>query len=240
MKGGFGQFCPVAVACEVFAERWTPIILRELFSGSHRFNEIHRCIPLISRGLLASRLRDLEAAGVITSEPRAAGGKGGHGREYHLTESGKEFRAAIDALGTWGQRWTIRVQPDNLDAGLLMWNVRRRIAAERLPERRVLVHFNFSGIPATYRGARKFWLMLERSGVELCLSDPGFEVDLYVEADLGAMAKVWLGDLSYAEAVRTKKIRLSGMPGLVRQFPSWLLLSHFAAVPRPPAVIAAR
>lgn len=226
---GFGQFCPVAMACEVFAQRWTPIILRELFSGSHRFNEVHRCIPLISRALLARRLRDLEAAGVITSAPRGEG----HGRDYHLTESGQEFRAALDALGTWGQRWTVRVQPQNLDAGLLMWNVRRRIATERLPARRVVAHFVFTGIPPTYRGATKFWLLLERSAVDVCLSDPGFEVELYVAADLAAMAKVWLGDMAFSDAVRAKKIRLTGMPAVIRQFPSWLLLSHFAQVPRP-------
>ena len=228
MKGGFGQFCPVAVACEVFAERWTPIILRELFSGSHRFNEIHRCIPLISRALLARRLRDLEAAGVITSEERETG----QGREYHLTESGKEFRAAIEALGNWGQRWTIRVQPQNLDAGLLMWNMRRRIAVDRLPERRVVAYFCYTGFPASYRGPRKFWLTLEQSGCDLCLSDPGFEVEVYVDADIAAMAKVWLGDASFSEMVEAKKIRVTGMPAMVRQFPSWLLLSHFAAVPR--------
>ena len=105
----FGQFCPIAVACEVFAERWTPIILRELFAGSHRFNEIHRCIPLISRPLLARRLRELEAAGVIRSTAKQKGKP----REYHLTDSGREFRAAVDALGTWGQRWTLRVNPEN-------------------------------------------------------------------------------------------------------------------------------
>ena len=229
MRDGFGQFCPVAMACEVFAERWTPIILRELFAGSHRFNEIHRCIPLMSRALLARRLRALEAAGIVTSRP-AAKGRGG---EYRLTQAGQEFRAALDALGTWGQRWTIRVQPKNLDAGLLMWNVRRRIATERLPAGRTLAHFDFTGVPSTYRGAKKFWLTLERSGVELCLTDPGYEVDLYVEADLATMAKVWLGDLSFGDAQRSKKIRLSGMPALVRQFPSWLMLSPFAAVPRP-------
>lgn len=228
---GFGQFCPVAMACEVFAERWTPIILRELLSGSHRFNEIHRCMPLISRALLASRLRDLEAAGVIASAPSSKG----RGREYHLSESGLEFRAAIDALGTWGQRWTARVQPENLDAGLLMWNMRRRIDKERLPERRVIAHFSYSGFPATYRGPRKFWLILERSGIDVCLSDPGHEVELYVEADIAAMAKVWLGDQPFSEAVRAKKIRLTGTPALIRQFPSWLLLSHFAKVPRPQA-----
>jgi DNA-binding HxlR family transcriptional regulator len=231
MKGGFGQFCPVAVACEIFAERWTPIILRELIAGSHRFNEIHRYIPLISRALLTRRLRQLEAAGVITSTPSTKG----NGREYHLTAAGREFGAAIDALGNWGQRWTIRVQPDKLDAGLLMWNVRRRVALERLPERRVVSHFSYSGFPASYRGARKFWLMLERSGVELCLSDPGFEIDIYVDADIAAMTKVWLGDLSFTDAVSARKIRLAGMPALVRQFPSWLPVSRFAGVPRPQA-----
>ena len=238
MKGGFGQFCPIANACEVFAGRWTPIILRELLAGSHRFNEIHRCIPLISRALLARRLRELESAGIITS---TRGGKG-RGGEYRLTESGKEFRAAIDALGAWGQRWAVRFEPQNLDAGLLMWNVRRRIAKDRLPDRRVVARFSYGGCPAAYRGPKKFWLVLERSGVDVCLTDPGHEVDLYVDADIAAMAKVWLGDLAFAEAVRAKKIRVTGVPALVRQFPSWLLLSPFAGVPRPaaPAVREAR
>lgn len=219
------------MASEVFAERWTPIILRELLAGSCRFNEIHRCIPLMSRALLARRLRELEASGVLTSAPASRG----RGREYRLTESGEEFRAAIDALGAWGQRWTIRVQPDKLDPGLLMWSIRRRIAAERLPSRRTVVRFDFENVPATCRGPRTFWLLLEPSAIDLCLSDPGMEVDVYVDADLGAMTAVWLGDLSFSAAVRAKRIRLTGMTPLVRQFPSWLLLSHFAGVPRPRA-----
>lgn len=231
----FGQFCPVAMASEIFAERWTPIILRELFSGSHRFNEIHRCIPLISRPLLVRRLRDLEAAGVV----RSGASQKGKPREYHLTESGREFRAAIDALGTWGQRWTVRVQPDKLDSGLLMWNIRRRVALDKLPERRVVVHFEFRGVPAGRSMLKKCWLILERSGGDVCLSDPGHEVDVYVDADLASMTRVWLGDLPFAEAVREKRIRLTGSPALVRQFPAWLLLSHFAPVPRPPAAFPA-
>src|SRR5215470_7375963 len=102
MKSGFGQFCPVAVACEIFAARWTPIVLRELFAGSQQFNEIHRGIPLISRALLARRLRELEAAGVIAREPLTEG----RGHRYRLTEAGMEFRPVIEQLGTWGQRWT--------------------------------------------------------------------------------------------------------------------------------------
>jgi DNA-binding HxlR family transcriptional regulator len=233
MKSGFGQFCPLAMACEVFAARWTPIILRELFAGSHRFNEIHRAIPLISRTLLGKRLRELEAAGVIAGVPGATG----IGREYHLTEAGEEFRDVLAGLATWGQRWTDRARPENLNAGVFMWILRRRIATERLPARRVVVKFNFTGTPPSYRGNRKFWLILERSVVDICVRDPGFEVDLYLDADLTAMVKVHLGDLAFAEALRTKQIRMSGMPGVIRQFPSWLLLSAYAKVPRPRAAI---
>jgi DNA-binding HxlR family transcriptional regulator len=228
MKSGFGQFCPVAVACEVFATRWTPIILRELFSGSEHFNELHRGVPLISRALLAQRLRELESAGVISKEPATKG----RGYRYRLTPSGEEFRSVIEGLGNWGQRWTVRVERDNLDAGLLMWNIRRRVALERLPEGRVVTRFNFSGIPAARRGPRTFWLLLERPQVDLCLHDPGFEVDLYVDADLATLARVWLGDVTFDSGVRAGSIRISGQRDLERAFPSWLMLSKYATVPR--------
>jgi DNA-binding HxlR family transcriptional regulator len=229
MKSGFGQFCPVAVACEVFAERWTPIILRELFAGSGHFNEIRRGIPLISSALLAERLRGLEAHGVIVRESLP----GGHGHCYRLTEAGREFHSVIEGLGTWGQRWTVRVDRDNLDPGFLMWNMRRRIVLERLPPRRVVVRFKYGGVPLRKRGPRLFWLLLDRAQTDLCIEDPGFEVDLYVDADLSAMARVWLGDCTFEHAVHSGKIQLTGSRTLVRAFPSWLMLSHFANVPRP-------
>jgi DNA-binding HxlR family transcriptional regulator len=229
MKSGFGQFCPVAVASEVFAERWTPIILRELFAGAQQFNEIHRGMPHISRPLLARRLRALEAAHVISREPLPAG----RGHRYCLTDSGREFGAVIDALGAWGQRWTVRVDRRNLDPGFLMWNMRRRIALERLPPRRVVVRFKFAGVAPGYRGPRMFWLLLERPRVDLCVADPGFEVDLYVEADLAAIAKVWLGDVVLETALRSNEVRLTGPRELVAGFSSWLMLSKFAGVPRP-------
>jgi DNA-binding HxlR family transcriptional regulator len=235
MKSGFGQFCPVAVACEVFAARWTPIILRELLAGSHRFNQLQRGIPLISRPLLAQRLRDLETAGVITSTPVAAG----RGREYRLTDAGMEFREVIEGLGAWGQRWTVRVNPRNLDAGLLMWNIRRRIPVERLPAQHVVVRFDYRGIPSGHRSPRTYWLELDRPEVDLCVSDPGFEVDLYVDADLAAMAKVWLGDLSLASVLRSKEVRIIGPRTLVRDFQSWLPRSAYATVPRPRADVRA-
>jgi DNA-binding HxlR family transcriptional regulator len=233
---GYGQFCPISVACETFAERWTPLILRELLFGARRFNEIRRCIPLISRTLLAQRLRSLEDAGVIESRPLP----GGRGREYRPTRAGEEFRDVLERLGEWGQRWgTTQFDPDNLDLALLMWNVRKRIDVARLPERRVVVRFDFRAFPARCRGFATCWLILERSDIDVCQKDPGFDVDLVVTADAGAMARVWTGAMSFEDAVRSGGLRVEGPRDLVRAFPSWLLLSHFAYVERPPRAAAA-
>jgi len=236
MSSGFGQFCPVAVACEVFSGRWTPLILRELLAGAQKFNEIHRGLPLISRPLLARRLRELEGAGVISMEPLPTG----RGHRYLLTEAGREFRSVIDGLAAWGQRWTTRVDRKNLDPGLLMWNMRRRVALDRLPPRRVVARFRFTRVALTHRGPRMFWLILDRPDVDLCVSDPGFEVDLHVEADLAAMARFWLGDLSFDSVRRSKQLQLFGPKELVQQFPTWWKLSRFAAVPRREATADAR
>jgi DNA-binding HxlR family transcriptional regulator len=229
MSSGFGQICPVAVACEVFAERWTPIILREMFAGSEHFNDIHRGLPLISRALLAHRLRSLVAHGVIARESVP----GGRGHCYRLTEAGREFHSVIEGLGSWGQRWTVRVERHNLDPSFLMWNVRRRIALDTLPPRRIVVRFKYDGVPVRSRGPRVFWLLLERTQADLCIVDHGFDVDLHMDADLATMAKVWLGDITFEAALRSGKVRLTGSRDLARAFPTWLMLSHFAAVPRP-------
>jgi DNA-binding HxlR family transcriptional regulator len=223
MKSVYGQFCPVAVAAEVFAERWTPLILRELVLGSRGFNEIHRGVPRISRALLAKRLRSLAACGVITS----AGG------EYGLSDSGHELGEVVVRLGEWGQRWTARVSKDRLDSRLLMWDMRRRIALDRLPAKRRVVRVEFRGVPPGSKMPRTYWLMLERTEVDLCIIEPGFEVDLYVDADLGAFTRVWLGEVPIRQMIREGAIKLSGAREAVRDFPSWLLLSALAAVPRP-------
>jgi DNA-binding HxlR family transcriptional regulator len=221
MSSQYGQFCPVAVACEIFAERWTPIVLREMCLGSRRFNEIHRGVPRMSRALLVRRLRQLEGAGVVE---RADGG------EYRLTSAGEEFREVIVRLGAWGQRWTSRVNRDRLDSVLLMWDLRRRIALDRLPEQRLCVRFDYRGVPA--RQSRTFWLVLQRDDVDVCIKDPGFEVDLFVDAELSAFTRVWLGDVTFAQTLQTGAIRLAGERRWARAFPSWLLLSSLAEVPR--------
>lgn len=221
MSSPYGQFCPVAVACEVFAERWTPIVLRELCLGSSRFNDIHRGVPRMSRALLARRLRELERAGVV---------KRGSAGDYRLTPAGEEFREVIVRLGAWGQRWASRVDRDRLDSVLLMWDLRRRIALDRLPPERVTVRFDYRGVPA--RQSRTFWLVLEHNEVDVCTKDPGFEINLFVDAELSAFTRVWLGDITFAQAQLSGAIRLSGERRWARAFPSWLLLSTLAEVPR--------
>jgi DNA-binding HxlR family transcriptional regulator len=226
---GHGQFCPVSVACEVFAHRWTPLILRELLAGSTHFNEIMRGLPLISRTTLSERLRALGDAGVVICNEQ--GGQ----TEYRLTTAGREFETVIRTLGEWGQRWTTRFDAQNLDAELLMWNVRRRLAKDRLPAARTVVRFDFAGLPAHYRRHRTFWVILERPEVDLCVQDPGDEPRLYVQAEIATFARVWLGDVDIRAAMRSGGIKLTGARELVRAFPSWLLLSHFATVARPAA-----
>jgi SCP-2 sterol transfer family len=103
---------------------------------------------------------------------------------------------------------------------------------DRLPERRVVVRFDFQGVPPG-RGPATSWLVLDRGEVDLCVTDPGFEVDLVVAADLAAFTKVWVGDISLDQALRSRRVRLEGPRDVVRAFPGWLLLGHFAGVARP-------
>ena len=223
MKSVYGQFCPVAVASETFVERLTPVILRELVLGSRGFNDIHRGVPRISRALLAKRLRQLAESGIIST----AGG------EYQLTEAGQELGEVVVHLGKWGARWTSPIRRDRLDARLLTWDMRRRIAVDKLPEKRVVVQFDFRGCPPGHKAPRTYWLVMERPQVDLCIIEPGHEVDLFVDADLAAFSRVWLGEVPIRQVIREGGIRLSGMREAVRDFPSWLLLSTLAAVPRP-------
>ena len=226
----YGQFCPVALGAEIFAERWTPLIVRELLCGSSRFNDLQRGVPRMSRALLAKRLRKLIESGVI----RSVDG------EYRLTPSGEELGEVVVRLGEWGQRWAEPVQRGNLDARLLMWDMRRRIALDRLPDRRVVVRFEFRGVPAGQRCPKVFWLVMSKSEVDLCIVEPGHEVDLYVDADLAAFSRVWLGEVPIRQVIREGAIRLSGARDVARDFPSWLLLSTLAAIPRPAEAIQRR
>jgi len=222
---GYGQFCPIAKATEIVGERWTPLVLRELLCGSRHFNDLRRGVPLMSPSLLSQRLKTLEKAGIVERS------KDGMRTTYALTESGEELRPLIEMLGAWGQRWArSQLEDGDLDAGLLMWDVKRRIDTGRFPRTRTVIQFEFSDVP----GAKgSYWLVGSREEAELCLSDPGFDVDLFVLSDLRTLTQVWLGDLGIDEALRCERIELHGARALRESFRSWFLLSPLAGVERP-------
>lgn len=210
----YGQYCPVAHGAEIFADRWTPLIVRELDQGASRYNEIRRGLLGISRTLLANRLRQLERDGVVERSDGA----------YRLTEAGRALVQVVEALGRWGARHSFGApRRDKLDAVLLLWWMHRRITFERVPEQRVTVRFRFR------QGRwRVLWLVLENGECSVCLTDPGYEVDLHVDADLAAFYDVWLGRRAFAAAVAAGEVRLEGRRQLVRAFPTWLRFSSFA------------
>lgn len=212
----YGQFCPISLAAEIFCERWNPVIIRELLSGSHRFSEIQRGAPLMSPSLLTKRLKELEEAGVVERR-RAAGGKSW---EYHLTEAGREFEPIVMALGVWGRRWVRqRISDEQLDIGLLMWDMRRTVRPDSLPGVPAVVQFHY---PEQAPKKQDWWLVCDTDGVELCLIDPGFDVDLYVQTDGATMTGIWRGDFSLRQALDWGDLELQGPSALRRAFNRFL------------------
>ena len=225
---GYGQFCPVAKACEVLAERWMPLVVRELLRGSRRFVDIRRGIPLMSPSLLSQRLKELERGGIVERIKGPA-----RSVEYRLTEAGRDMWPIMDALGTWGQRWAMNeMRPDERDPGVLMWDVRCRVPKPALPKRQTVLHFVFRDEPAKQK---YWWLVLDSTGADLCRSDPGLPVDLTIDSTLRGMNFVWMGLRSLDDAVRSGDVRFEGDPEARKSFVGWFPLNYFAGVPRPVA-----
>jgi DNA-binding HxlR family transcriptional regulator len=222
---GYGQFCPVAKACEVLAERWTPLVVRELLRGSRRFVDIRRGIPLMSPSLLSQRLKELERAGIIER-------KKGPGRsvEYQITTCGQEMWPIMEALGNWGQRWAMNeMRPDEADAGVTMWDIRCRVPRSALPQQQIVLHFVLKGAQPSQR---YWWLILDSTGADLCWSDPGLEIDLTISSSVRDLTLVWMGIVPLETSLRAGKIVLEGSRDMRSRFKDWFPLNYFAGVPR--------
>jgi len=211
----YGSFCPVAQASEVVAQRWVPLILREIMVGYHRFNEIRHALPLISPSVLAQRLKAMEGDGLIYQ--RAGPG----GAAYHLTAAGEELRPVVELLGQWARKWITRdYRADELDPAVLMWSLRRHVVAARFPPGRSVVHFRLEGEPRL----RRYWWIVVRPGaeeeVDVCRADPGHPVVLTVTASLRTLVDVLMGDAGIADAVREGRLLLEGDRDLARRFES--------------------
>lgn len=222
MSHGYGQFCPVAKAAEIFCERWNALIFRELGAGSTRFSEIQRGVPLMSPSMLSRRLKELEREGVI--ERRCAEGAAA---TYHLTAAGEEFLPVVHALGVWGRRWTRReLREGEIDFRLLLWDMERTVRGDAFGADRSVVCLTFTDLPAD----RSTWWFVNDGAVQLCLQDPGFEVDLYLLATVADMIHVWRGDLSLDIALERDRLRVHGPRHLRRRLAEWLNAGPLASV----------
>jgi DNA-binding HxlR family transcriptional regulator len=220
----YGQFCAVARAHEVLGGRWTLLVVRELLSGSRRFNDIRRGIPRISRTVLSERLQALSLDGVVRRTD------GQHGPEYALTDAGEELASLVSALGSWGQRWLARDPADeDLDLEALLVDMQRRVRFEALPKNPIVLRFEI-------RGYRPRFMLLTRAEASLCTQNPGFPEPVCLRGPLSALVAWWRGDVGFAAAQRLG-LAIEGSQALRRAFPGWFdryLFAHVAPARKKP------
>jgi DNA-binding HxlR family transcriptional regulator len=230
----YGQYCPIAQAAEILNQRWTLLILRDVLYGARRFNEIRKFVPLMSPTLLSRRLREMEATGLIHRLKSETTGV----IEYHPTAAAAELAPLIELLGAWGQRWVRnRLKEDELDASTLMARIRDMIDTSWFPAGRTVVAIVFADDPPPQKEAWRldqWWLVVEGGKVELCLKDPGYEIDVFVTTDLRTLTRYFMGDFSFRDAARSGAIEVIGPKPLADGFERWMPRSHFGQVPRPP------
>jgi DNA-binding HxlR family transcriptional regulator len=216
----YGQYCPVSLASEVIADRWTPLILREMVLGSTRFNDIERGLPGISRTLLSQRLRHLERKGIVELRPAASG----RGSEYHLTPAGQDLEPVLMSIGEWAVRWMF-AEPEvaQTDPVTLTWWMHRRVVTSELPDERVVIEFAYKG-----RGEPTTWMVIDRRVPSVCVTHPGFDPDLVVDTDALSLTRVFSGVDTLREAIDAGAVRLLGPPRLARGFARWFAWSPFA------------
>ncbi|MCJ8351397.1 MAG: helix-turn-helix transcriptional regulator [Moritella sp.] len=221
---GYGQFCPIAKACEALGERWTLLLIRELLCGSHRYNDFKRGLPLISPTMLSQRLNILQKRGLVELK-RSSDNRS---NEYHLTQAGRELEPIVMGLGEWGSRWVrSQMSDDDLSVELLMWDMRRTINSSALPQGRTVLHFEFKDLSKVYRN---WWLLAENGEIDLCVDDPGFDPDINFITDLKTMTQLWLGDTNLSKAESNGNLVISGTSYLMQNIPQWLAFSEFSSI----------
>ena len=214
----YNQYCPIAKGAEIVGDRWNLLIFREMLAGVHRFNELQRLLPGISRSVLTQRLAELDRAGVVTRRPVA------RGSEYVLTPAGQELGTVVAAVGEWAALWAFpEPTTRETDPLLVMVWLSRHLNTAALPEHRVVIRFDLSG-----KQRLTCWLVLDPGAPSLCLQPPGFEDDVHVESDAATMYALYFGRLAMTEAIRAGTVTLHGLNRELRAFPSWFGTSAFA------------
>lgn len=220
----YGQFCPIAKANEILGEKWTILIIRELLMGGTRFNELQRGLTLISPTLLSKRLESLAEHGLVLKK-KIPGQKG---YEYFATESCQELLPIIISLGEWGMRWArSNLTEKDYDVELLMLYLKRSIVPEKLVGKETVIRFKFTDITEY----SDWWVVVQGNDLDLCVKDPGREVDVYFTSTVKAMADIWMGDCTYRRAEQMGLITIVGDKALTRNITSWMANSIFVDLP---------
>ncbi len=213
----YGQYCPIALAAEIFAERWTPIIIRNLFLGCTRFGEILDGAPGLPRSVLSQRLRILERSGVIACT------RSGRATSYTLTQSGRELAEVCLHLGAWGSRWR-QALPEEQDPYVTLWTLSRMIRPESVPRPRIVIAFLITDRACPNR----FWLVLTRCGNEVCVVDPGYPENGTVTTDTSTLVRWYAGEVSLGQAQRRRAMEIHAPPWLTRHLAAWGTLNPYA------------
>lgn len=217
----YNQFCPIAKAMDVLGEKWTLLLIRDLLCGSTRFNEFQRGLSRISPTLLTKRLNRLEQEGLVVKKHIP----GQRGYEYFPTQSCKELWPAMEQIGLWGMRWARdQMSEDDYDLQLLMLYLERSVQVDKLVGRETVIRFNFTDV-AEYPN---WWIVVNEEETDVCIHDPGKEVDVYFTVRLPVMCQLWMGEISYRKAIAEKKLTLVGLPALTRNVQEWLKPSMWA------------
>ncbi len=225
MSKSYGQYCPLALAAELLGERWTLLVVSRLIDGCRRFNDIHRGVPKISATLLATRLMQLQDADLCEKRPLEAGS----GHQYVPTQACLELDPIIMQLAAWGQRWARDMRVEDLDPAFLAWSIGTRVDTSTMPGHRVVVEFEFSGLAREFR---RFWMVADEGRVDMCLKNPGYDVDVRVHADIRRFVEAWRGFRGLRDEIEAGFIRVDGPARLCRALPDWLLGSALADQPR--------
>lgn len=221
----YAQYCPIARTSEILARRWTPIIVRNLLNGPSSYSSLADQAPGIPRSLLTSRLRELQSLALVVQTPNPSGA----GNVYALTEPGEDLARVINAMGEWGERW-LEVTPQHADPVYFLnsW-INTYLNHDTLPERRVVVRFDFVDQPPK---TSPMWVIFEKHNSEVCRNNPGYDEDLVVEGEAVALAEWHLGRIEWARAVMSGRITISGIPKLAKALPTWNQRSRWANSPR--------
>ena len=199
-KRSYDQSCGLATALDLLGERWTLLILRDLVLGPQRYTDLLDGLGGIGTNLLANRLRELEALGLVRKRelpPPAAS------TVYELSEEGRELEPAIAALGRWGARYvTLPESPGSLSTRLLLIGLVMSLSPERaraLEARRY--ELRVGGLP--------FRLWFE-DGQAHARQEPAVRPDAVIEATAELLLALAAKHLTLDEALATGAVAVEG------------------------------